>query len=237
MPLPANTSSGRALLTRPANILAQIRTLALGLSASARWWLGDEATLTAWVDRIGGVSAAAGGSGLAFGALGGRRAIAFGGAGYYTSAAFAAGAVAQPHTLIVVAQSNLSAPSGSMHMVDGRDTSNRAAIYQAVTTGRVGYNAGAGVTSGTAMGTSPAVVRATFHSPSGSELRLNGTQISTADSGANAWAGINIGVDRALNSPTMWQGTIATILSLPGVTAGNATAAQIETLLRAYYGF
>ena len=72
MPLPANTSSGRALLTRPTNLLAQIRALALGLSASARWWLGDEATLTAWVDRIGGVSAAAGGSGLAFGALGGR---------------------------------------------------------------------------------------------------------------------------------------------------------------------
>ena len=237
MPLPANTSSGRALLTRPANILAQIRALALSALASARWWLGDEATLTAWVDRIGGVSAAAGGAGLAFGALGGRRAIAFGGAGYYTSAAFAAGAVAQPHTLIVVAQSNLSAPSGSMHMVDGRDTSNRAAIYQAITTGRVGYNAGAGVTSGTTMGTSPAVVRATFNSPGGSELRLNGTQISATDSGANSWAGINIGVDRVLNSPTMWQGTIATVLSLPGVTAGNATAAQIEALLRTYYGF
>ena len=237
MPLPANTSSGRALLTKPANILAQIRALALGLSSSARWWLGDEATLTAWVDRIGGVSAAAVGSGLAFGALGGRRAIAFGGAGYYTSAAFAAGAVAQPHTLIVVAQSSLSAPTGSMHIVDGRDVSNRAAIYQALTTGRVGYGAGTVVTSTTVLGTAPVVVRATFHSPSGSELRLNGTQISTTDSGANAWAGINIGVDRALNSPTMWQGTIATVLSLPGVTAGNATAAQIEALLRTYYGF
>ena len=29
--------------------------------------------------------------------------------------------------------------------------------------------------------------------------------------------------------PMMWQGTIATVLnSLPGVTAGNATAAQIS---------
>lgn len=233
----AGQSEAWGALTPPSgDILAQIRALALGLSAASRWWHpGDVAgslydPVASWVDRLQGTAITQGSAGAQpyiDEDAGGRRWLYFDGGDRLRSAAFAS-AVAQPFAVIAAAK--LAGGSGNRYIFD---TTNDAVRVYFLIDGdtRSWINAGSSVASLSAVSTT--AVYAGVYNGASSVNAVNGVAVASGNASTNSLQSISVGI-RSSEASGGWVGTIGDALIIPGVSSLSQIA-PIITLLRQYY--
>lgn len=219
----------RALTLLSNNLLSAAMALMRASFPTGYAWVGQDATLAAWVDRMQDVNAAPGGSGTTLGALNGRACPVFSGAGYYRTAAFAS-AIAQPYTTISV--SRLDGVIASFCVIhDGLNPARGRLAHRA---GPQSYATadGSNAINGADIGTNAAALTATFNAAT-SAIYRGSTLLGSGNVGAGALTGLTVGA--SMSSTLFFIGPIAAVFILPGAAAGNAAAAQIAALLQRYY--
>jgi hypothetical protein len=228
----------------PSRYTSTGRAVALGGEDSAAWlallqssttyaWDGVQGlSLAAWVDVVEGVSAAASGSGTTLGALNGRAAAVFNGAGWFRTLAELV-PLATAYDFIVVFRRD-GAASSTQIMTDGGSTATadrRMQSFHITPNGNIGVANQTLLQSDTAT-TIPGVLHATLNGGS-SVIRLNGSTIASGSSGSiNGLLGLTIGASRLNAGPFI--GPIAHISIYHGARLANA--ATVAALAQAYYG-
>lgn len=228
MPPPRTIGTARSLLGRRRGVsLSDIQALIAAVSGSY-WWHGEDATLSAWADRIQAKSAAIGGSGTSIGALAGRPAPLFNGSGYYLTTAFAS-SVTQPHSIIALID-RIETSATTRTIYDAHVTGAQRSVLQAQSAAPKIY---AGTTLvGSAVSNAPSIITSTYNGAS-SSIVVNGASVASGNAGTQGLGGICIGADRSYSN--RFVGLIADIAILPGLAAGSAQAAAIAAALWDYY--
>ncbi len=145
-------------------------------------------------------------------------------AGRLFSAAFAS-ALAQPLTLAVVGK-NTGDTTDFRSFTDGILTTNKAAMYQDVTTGNLAMHGGTPLVSSTSTANQYLVLTGVFNGAT-SALYVNGTSAATGNAGTNSLTGLTIG-SNFNGGQTYLAGDINEVL----LYSGALTAAQITALNR-----
>lgn len=201
-------------------------------NATYAWFEGlgtAGSTVSSWTDIVAGEVASVAGSGLTVGSLNGKPAVAFNGSGNLATAAFAAGAIAQPFIIAAVFDWDVSIVFRYVH--DGIASGNRASLYRDGTP-KANILAGAAIVADNDFTLNPSYALSTYNGAS-SIFNLEGVT-KTGNAGSNTLTGITIG---ALNgNGSRFNGKIAMLAIIAG--ANYATrGANVLAGLQSYYSF
>lgn len=202
-------------------------------NATYAWFedLPGSGNVGSWTDIVAGEVASMVGtaSGVVVSTLNSKPAVLFNATANFATAAFAAGAISQPHIILSVFDWNIATSFRYVH--DGTGGSNRAALVREGTP-RAMLNGGVALVADNDFTQDPSYAVCTLNGAS-SSLNLNGV-VKTGNAGANTLPGMTIG---ALSGNTnRFSGTIALIAVVSGANY-VARAATILSALQSYYSF